>query len=297
MLNYHHLAYFAAVARLGSVVRAAEQLGVSQPTVSAQLKVLEASLGEALLVRKGRGLVLTEIGVLVKRYAEEIFDLGRELEDVVRGRAPKGPQTFNVGVSDSLPKLSTLLLLEPALGARPRLRLVLRVGKTERLLQDLATHVLDLVLADQPVPPTLGVKAYGHLLGESGVTVFGTRALARRYRPGFPESLDGAPFVLQTENTALRRALDAWFVTGRIRPDVVAEAEDMSMLQALGQRGLGLFVAPTVAAAAIKKQHGVEAVGALRDVKERFFAITVERRLRHPAAVAISASARSELFA
>jgi LysR family transcriptional activator of nhaA len=297
MINYHHLAYFAAVARHGSVVRAASVLGVSQPTVSAQLKVLETSLGERLLERKGKGLALTEIGTVVQRYADEIFDLGRELEDVVRGRAPRGPQPFTVGVSDSLPKLTTLLLLGPALQVRPRLRIVLRVGKTERLLQELATHALDLALADQPVPPTLGVKAYGHLLGESYASVFGTPSLARRYRPGFPGSLDGAPFVLQTENTALRRALDTWFATARIQPEVVAEAEDMSMLQALGQRGLGLFVAPSVAAAAIRKQHGVTQIGTLREVKERFYAITVERRLRHPAAVAISESARSELFA
>ena len=297
MINFHHLAYFAAVARHGSVVRAAEHLGVSQPTVSAQLKVLETSLGERLLERRGKGLVLTEMGRVVRGYADDIFDLGRELEDVVRGRAERGPQPFTVGVSDSLPKLTTLLLLGPALESRKELRIVLRVGKTERLLQDLATHALDLALADQPVPPTLGVKAYGHLLGESSVSVFGTPALARRHRQGFPRSLDGAPFVLQTENTALRRALDAWFAAARVRPDVVAEAEDMSMLQALGQRGLGLFVAPSVAAAAIRKQHGVVTLGTLRDVKERFFAITVERRLRHPAAVAISDSARSALFA
>jgi LysR family transcriptional activator of nhaA len=297
MLNYHHLRYFAAVARTGSVVEAARELGVSQPTISAQLRLLEEALGEKLLARRGRTLAPTEIGRLVQRYTEEIFNLGRELEDVVQGRPTGGPQRFTVGIVDSLPKLTTIRLLQPALEADPPLRLVLRVDKTQRLLADLSTHALDLVLADQPVPSTLEVRAFNHLLGESDVTVFGVDALAARYRRGFPRSLDGAPFVLQTENTALRRSLEQWFAASRVRPRVVAEAEDMGMLQALGQQGLGLFAAPTVAADVIKKQHGVRAVGLLAGVTERFYAITVERRLRHPAAVAISSAARSELFA
>ncbi len=296
MLNYHHLHYFAAVARLGSVVRAARELGVSQPTISAQLRLLEQSLGEPLLVRRGRNLRLTEIGQVVQRYSQEIFNLGRELEDVVQGRPSGGPQRFTVGIGDSLPKLTTLKLLQPALDARPAYRLVLRIDKTERLLADLSTHSLDLVLADQPVSPTLEVRAYNHLLGESTVTIFATPPAAERYKRGFPRSLNGAPFVLQTENTALRRSLDLWFTTQRIRPQIVAEAEDMGMLQVLGQQGLGLFAAPTVAAAVIGEQHDVKPVGVLQAVKERFYAITVERKLRHPAAVAISSAARGELF-
>lgn len=297
MLNYHHLHYFSAVARSGSVVRAARALGVSQPTISAQLRLLEESLGEKLLERRGRSLALTEMGRLVQRYTEEIFNLGRELEDAVQGRPTGGPQRFTVGMVDSLPKLTTLRLLQPALEADPPFRLVLRVDKTQRLLADLSTHALDLVLADQPVPSTLEVRAFNHLLGESDVTIFATERLAARHRRGFPRSLDGAPFVLQTENTALRRSLEQWFAAARIRPRVVAEAEDMGMLQALGGQGLGLFAAPSVAEGAIEKQHGVRALGVLEGVKERFYAITVERKLRHPAAVAISSAARSELFA
>jgi LysR family transcriptional activator of nhaA len=296
VLNFHHLHYFAAVARAGSVVRAARELGVSQPTISAQLRLLEESIGEKLFQRRGRNLALTEFGMLARRYTDEIFELGRELELAVQGRAEDGPQRFTVGVSDSLPKLTTLLLLKPAFDQGHAYRLVLRVDKTDRLLASLAVHALDLVLSDQPVPPSLALRAHGHLLGESGVTVFATTTLAKRYRRGFPHSLDQAPFVLQTENTALRTALDAWFVAARIRPRVVAEAEDMGMLQVLGQQGLGLFAAPTVAARAIERQHGVRAVGELGAVKERFFAVTVERKLRHPAAVAISSSARAELF-
>ncbi len=297
MLNFHHLRYFAAVARTGSVVQAAKLLGVSQPTISAQLRLLDEALGERLLQRRGRTLQLTEMGRLVQRYTDEIFNLGRELEDAVHGRPTGGPQRFTVGVSDSLPKLTTLRLLQPALDAKPAYRLVLRLDKTDRLLAELSTHGLDLVLADQPVPPTLKVHAFNHLLSESSVTVFAIAPLAERYRRGFPHSLSGAPFVLQTENTALRRSLDSWFTTARVRPLIVAEAEDMGMLQALGQQGLGLFAAPTVAAEVIQAQHAVKAVGVLHSVKERFYAITVERKLRHPAAVAISSAARSEVFA
>lgn len=296
MLNYHHLHYFTAVTRAGSVVRAARELGVSQPAISAQLRRLEEALGEKLFTRHGRSLVLTEIGLLVQRYAEEIFHLGRELEYAVQGRPSSGPQRFTVGVSDSLPKLIALRLLRPALEASAPFRLVLRVDKTSRLLADLGGLALDLVLADEPVTPAFKARAFNHLLGESGVTVFGTAGLAARYRRGFPRSLDDAPFLLQTENTALRRSLDQWFNATRIRPQVIAEAEDTAMLQTLGQHGFGLFAAPSVVAKAIRKQHEVCAVGELPTVKERFFAITVERRLRHPAAVAISTAARSEIF-
>lgn len=258
---------------------------------------MEKTLGEKVLQRRGRTLRVTEIGVLVQRYTSEIFDLGRELEDAVRGRPTGGPQRFTVGISDSLPKLTTLRLLQPALDARPAFRLVLRVDKTERLLSELSTHSLDLVLADEPVSSSLPVRAFNHLLGESTVTVFATSLDAARYKPGFPRSLQGAPFVMQAGNTALRRSLDWWFTANGIRPQLVAESDDMGMLQVLGQQGLGLFAAPTVAADFIRAQHGVVAVGVLRSVKERFFAITIERKLRHPAAVAISSAARDDLFA
>jgi len=297
MINYHHLHYFWTVVRAGSVVQAARELGVSQPTISAQLKLLEQSLGERLLVRRGRTLRPTELGQRVLHYADDIFKLGRELEDLVHGQPASGPQRFTVGISDALPKLTTLKLLQPALEAQPPVRLVLRVDKTERLMGELSIHSLELVLADQPVPPGLKVRAFNHLLGESDVTVFGTPELAGRFRRGFPRSLQGAPFVLQGQTTALRRSLDQYFATAALRPEVVAEAEDMGLLQVLGQQGLGLFAAPTVAAEVIRAQHGVVPLGRLPQVVERFYAITVERKLSHPAAVAISTGARRELFA
>lgn len=294
-LNYHHLKYFGVVAREGSIARAARILGLSQATISAQLKELQAALGERLVERVGRGLVITEVGQITARYADEIFALGNELVNTVQGRPTRGPLRFTVGIADSLPKLTTFRLLRPALALGP-FRLVLRIDKTERLLADLANLSLDLVLADQPIPPSSKTRAYNHLLGECSVTVFGTPKLVARFRRNFPRSLDGAPLVLQTENTAVRRSLDQWFAAHEIRPLIVAEVEDVAMLQVLGQQGMGLFAAPSVVEKAIRRSYGVGVVGQLPAVRERFYAITVERKLKHPAAVAISESARDELF-
>jgi LysR family transcriptional activator of nhaA len=295
-LNYQHLLYFWAVARTGSVAAATKELNLAQPTISGQIKILERTLGERLFVKRGRHLVLTDVGQVVFRYADEIFTLGRELRETLAGLpAADRPARFAVGVSDSLPKLSTVRLLAPALHPPGRFHLVFRIGKTEQLLADLAVHALDLVLADQPMPPGLGIRAFSHLLGESDVTVFGTPSMAQRYRRDFPRSLDGAPWVLQTTNTALRRSLEQWFAEAKVRPQVVAEVEDVAILQVLGQEGLGLFAAPTVVEEEVKRAYGVRVVGRLERVRERFYAISVERRLKHPAVLAISEGARRSL--
>ena len=297
-LNYQHLLYFWVVAREGSVARATRELHLAQPTISGQIKVLERALGERLFVRRGRNLVLTDVGQVVYRYADEIFTLGRELREALAGLPTAGrPQRFAVGISDSLPKLTTYRLIAPALEPAGRFRLVFRIGKTEALLADLATHALDLVLTDAPVSTTASsVRAFNHLLGESDVTVFGSAAMAEARRAGFPRSLDGAPFLLQTPNTALRRSLEHWFAQAGVRPELVAEVEDVALLQVLGQQGLGLFAAPSVVEAEIRRAYGVDVVGRLEHVRERFYAVSVERRLKHPGVVAISEGARRELF-
>jgi LysR family transcriptional activator of nhaA len=276
------------VAREGSVTRAAAQLRMAQSSVSGQLRTFERALGMTLLERRGRQLVLTAAGELVQRHADEIFAAGQELEAALRGAdaAPGRPRRFTVGVSDALPKLTTVRLLAPAL-APPEapLQLVLRIDKTPRLVGELATHALDLVLADAPVAPTLRVRTYSHLLGETDVTVFAVPAQARRLRAGFPGSLTGAPMLLQAEPTMLRRSLDHWCAATGIVP----------LLQALGGEGLGCFAAPTVVADAIERGYGVRAVGRLPEVRERFYAITTERRLVHPAVAAIAGAARTTL--
>jgi LysR family transcriptional activator of nhaA len=295
-LNYHHLLYFYVVAREGSIARATTVLGLTQPTISGQLRTLEQSLGEKLFERRGRNLVLTETGHVIYRYAEEIFSLGDELLRTLEGQPTSGPLRFAVGISDSLPKITTYRLLAPALALQTPMRLLLRIGKTDQLLADLSIHALDLVLADAPINPGVKVRAFNHLLGECDVTIFATAGQAEKYRRNFPRSLQDAPFLLPTQGTALRRSLEQWFEAESIRPVVAAEVEDVALLQVLGQEGLGLFAAPTVVEEEIRRQYGVKPVGRVEAVKERFYAISIDRKLKHPAVVAISQAAKSELF-
>lgn len=295
-LNYQHLLYFWVIAREGSIARATTVLRLTQPTLSAQLKILEDALGVQLFARKGRSLAITEAGQLVFRYADEMFRTGQELTEALARGGSAAPTRLVVGISDALPKLTTWRLLKPALELVPRLRLTCRIDKTERLLAELAVHAIDVVLADTPVAPNLPVRAFNHLLGECGVTVFAAPALAARHRRGFPKSLDGAPFLLPTGNTALRRSLDAWFIAEGLTPELIAEVEDVALLQVFGQEGMGLFAAPSVVEAQIRKAYGVAVVGRLPQVRERFYAISVERKLAHPAVVALTAAARTRLF-
>lgn len=295
-LNYHHLLYFWAVAREGSVTRASEQLHLAQPTVSGQLKALEEALGEKLFERTGRRLVLTDVGRVVFRYADEIFSLGRELQDTLKGRPTGRPIRFTVGVADAVPKLIAYRLLLPALSLPEPVHVVCRDGKPERLLAELSVHALDLVLSDAPVGAEVKVKAYSHLLGETPVAFFGTEALAAAHHRGFPRSLDGAPVLLPTEGSSLRRSLDQWFDTEGLRPRVAGEIEDRALLKVFGQAGVGLFPAPVAIEAEVRAQFGVKLVGRVDAVKERFYALSAERKLKHPAVVAISRAARRKLF-
>lgn len=295
-LNYHHLLYFWTVARLGSVSDAAAELRLAQPTVSGQIRALEEALGEKLFNRTGRSLVLTDTGRIAFRYADEIFTLGRELLDTLRGRPTGKPVSLTVGVADAVPKLIAYRLLEPALHLPEPVHLVCREDRVERLLGELAIHALDVVISDAPVGPHVKVRAFNHPLGECGVTFFGAPRLARGFRRRFPHSLDAAPVLLPTEGSALRRSLDQWFNSLDIRPRVVSEFEDSALLKVFGSKGIGLFPAPSAIEAEIRRQFGVAVVGRTDAVVERFWAITVERRLNNPAVAAISAAARQRLF-
>jgi len=295
-LNYHHLLYFHAVAKNGSVSRAAEELRLTQPTVSGQVRLLEEALGEKLFERVGRRLELTEVGVIVYRYADEIFGLGRELLDTLRGRPTGRMPQLHVGCSDALPKLATHRLLEPALTLDPPVQVVVREDKTERLLGELSVRGLDLVLSDAPMGSEVRVKAFNHLLGESSIAFFATPGIARALRKDFPLSLDGAPVLLPSEGTALRREIDRYFESHDLRPRVLAEFDDSALMKVFGEHGAGVFPAPTIIEADIVQTYGVEVVGSTDEVRERFYAITVERRIKHPAVAAISEAARGTLF-
>lgn len=295
-LNFHHLRYFWTVAREGSVSRASEALHLAQPTISGQVKTLEDSLGEKLFERRGRQLVLTEMGQVVFRYADEIFSLGNELLDTVKSRPPQRPARLKVGLAGVVPKLIAYELLKPALTLPEPVQISCVEDRTERLIGQLATFSLDVVLTDAPIAPGLSVRAYNHLLGDSGVTFFGTKPMVSRYRRGFPRSLNHAPILLPTPNTTVRNALELWFQKLEIAPRLAAEFEDTALLKVFGGAGIGLFQAPTAIEAHVKKQYGVNVIGRTTEVKERFYAISVERRITHPAVRAISEAARSELF-
>lgn len=295
-LNYHHLLYFWTVVREGGIARAGERLHLSQPTISTQLRKLERAVGDKLFQRVGRKLQLTDTGRTVYRYADEIFTIGRELADTLRGRGGGRPLRFTVGVSDALPKLVIYRLLQPAFTAPDPLQLVCREGSTDELLIALAAHEVDIVLTDAPAGAGVKIKAFNHLLGECGVGIFGTAELHKQYRRKFPQSLDGAPVLLPTVATSLRRSLEHWFDTQGTRPRVVAEFDDSALLKAFGREGLGLFPAPLAICREIEKQYNVRLLGELPNLRERFYAISVERRLRHPAVVAISEAARQHLF-
>jgi len=295
-LNYHHLLYFWTVVHEGSLTAASVRLRLAPSTVSAQVGRLEEALGGRLFRRVGRGLEPTDLGRTVFRYADEIFSLGREMMDTLRGNPVVGPLSLRVGVAHVLPKLIVRKILEPIFNLPERVRLVCYENNEDRLLAELAVHRLDVVLSDSPVRRGLHIKAYNHLLGECGVTFLAVEKLAKQFRNGFPESLDRAPMLLPLEMTALRQWLERWFESLDIRPMIVGQFEDSALLKAFGQHGDGIFVSPSVVEKEIQQQYSVAVVGRTDAIRERFYAISFERIIKHPAVTAISNVARHNLF-
>jgi len=298
-LNYHHLLYFWTVAKQGSIVRASEELHLAHPTISGQIHRLEEVLGEKLFARKGRNLVLTDAGRVAFRYADEIFSLGREFVDTLKGRT-SGRQQMRlvVGVSDVLAKSLVHRILEPAFHLQEEVRVICRENRsTEAFMADLAVHEVDVILSDSPAGPGTSVRAFSHPLGECGLSFFAGRALARRCRRGFPRSLDGEPFLMPGSDSTLRRALDEWFASQDVRPRIIAELDDAALARVLGEAGLGVFAAPDVVERDVRQRSHVEVVGRAKDLRQRFYAISVERKIKHPAVIAICDVARKHIFA
>jgi LysR family transcriptional activator of nhaA len=295
-LNYHHLRVFWTAAREGGVTRASEKLHVSQPTITIQIRALERALGQKLFARSGRRLILTDAGRAAFRYADEIVGLGEELVDRMKGGSAGREVRLTIGIADVLPKLIAYRILEPALRLPEPVRVEGIEDTPERLLAELAVFGLDVVLTDAPMGPTVRVRAHNHLLGECAVSILGADRLARRYRRGFPRSLDGAPFLLPRQHSALRLGLDDWFEREKVRPHIVGEFDDSALLKALGQAGVGLFPAPSPIVREVCLQYGVRSLGTLESIRQRFYAITVDRKLKHPAVIAICETARRELF-
>ncbi len=294
-LNYHHLLYFWTVARAGSIAKAGEELHLAQPTISSQLKLLEESLGHKLFERQGRKLVLTDVGRTVMRYADEIFRLGNELKNVVSGLPPGQQLRLNVGVVDVIPKLVAEQLLKPALEAGPSLRIICREGPLPKLLASLALHELDVVLADAPSSEPVSVRSFNHLLGKCGVSFFAAGELLA-LKENFPLSLDGAPVLLPSDESSARRSMDLWFERKGLRPVIAGDFDDSALLQAFGQRGHGVFAMPSAIEAEVERQFNCSVIGRTDEIETCFYAITVERKIRHPAVVTIAEAARSHIF-
>jgi LysR family transcriptional activator of nhaA len=295
-LNFRHLYYFWVVAKEGSITRAAERLDVAVQTISAQLSLLEQSVGKALLAPQGRRLVLTEAGRIALGYADQIFLLGEQLMDVLANTDLERTMRLTVGISDSLPKLISSRLLEAALALPERVKLVCYEDKFESLLGDLSVHKLDVVLTDRPVPSGTTLRVFSHLLGESELSLFGLPALAERYRSNFPASLNGAPLLLPTRNNAIRGRIDHWLESNDIRAEVVGEFDDNALLNTFGRNGLGLFPAPSALETDVRNQFDAVPVGALSPVKEQFYAISNERKIKHPAVDAILSAIHGKVF-
>jgi len=296
-LNYHHLLYFWLAAKRGSVARASAELNLAPQTLSSQIHELERAVGEKLLARQGRALALTEIGRVAFGYAEEIFATGQELLSTLRGRASTRPAPpLRVGVADVLPKLIVHRLLAPVLATEPPGRLVVHEETSlDVFLAELATHKLDLVLADAPAGANVRVRAFSHLLGECGTTFFAAPALAARCRPGFPRSLARWPVLLPGVGTTLRSSLDDWFHDQGVVPLIAGEFDDPALMNVFGERGAGVFAGPSAIARSIAREFHVHVVGAAA-VRHRYYAISIERRLQHPAVVAIRDAARELLL-
>lgn len=297
-MNYKHLHYFMQVAKLGSVTRASEQLHLTPQTISGQIRLLEETLGSPLLAKSGRGLELTETGHMALGYAEEIFALGAELKEMVREHPRQGrPLEFRVGVADAVSKSIACRLIEPATRLAEPVRIVCREWKLDSLLAELALHRLDLVVSDAPIPTSVSVRAFNHRLGASGVGFFAAPDLHERFAEGFPQSLNGAPFLMPSEESAVGQRLRTWFRARALYPKVVGEFDDSALAKEFGRRGAGIFIGPTVLTQEIESQFSVKSMGVATDVVAEFFAISIERRVTHPCVVAITEAARDALFA
>jgi LysR family transcriptional activator of nhaA len=302
MLNYKQLHYFWAVAKAGSIVRASERLNLTPQTLSGQIGLLEDALRAPLFLRVGRRLELTETGRLALSYADEIFQIGNELEEVLRARPERHAIPFRVGVDDAVPKSIAYRLLTPAMELASPVRIVCREDKLVRLLVELAIQRVDLILADRPMPDRpmpdeANVKGYSHKLGNCGITFFAAPRLAKTFKKKWPHVLDAAPLLIPGKDAAIRIPLMRWFDVHQLRPHIVGEFDDSALMQAFGQAGIGIFIAPSVIADEVRREHSVVVVGRTDEVTEQFYAISLERRLTHPAVVAINDTAHRELFA
>jgi len=295
MINYKHLHYFWVVAKQGGIARASERLHLTPQTISGQISLLEDSLGENLFKKVGRNLELTEIGRMVLSYADEIFSLGIELEDAMHNLPSERPMVFRVGVAEVVPKTIAYRLLAPAMALPDPVRIVCKENSIDNLLGELALHRIDMVISDGPIPAGLNVRGYNHVLGECGVSFLAVPKLARSLRKHFPQSLNGSPLLLPTEINMVQARLLKWLDALHIHPRIVGEFDDSALMKVFGQAGAGIFIAPSAIAEEVSEHYGVQIIGNTEEVREQFYAISIERKISHPAVVAITETARAWL--
>ncbi len=293
MFNYKQLFYFWNTAKLGGVHRAAERLNLTPQTISGQIGEFQRTLGVDLFRRTGRKLELTQAGKFAMAHAEKIFQLGEELEVSLRNLPMANALLFQVGVMDAVPKSMAYRLIQPAFEIDKPIHLICHEDKHDALFAELAIKKLDLVIADRPLPRELGIRGFNHELGRTGVTFCGSALEAGRLSPGFPGSLDGARMLLPREGAALRGALNNWFAKHHIHPHIIGEFDDTALLKAFGQAGVGVFPAPSVIADEVISAYGVECIGHAEDAVVKYYAISRERTLKHPAVVAVHRMAGS----
>ena len=295
MVNYKHLHYFWVVAKQGGIARASERLHLTPQTISGQISQLEESLGEALFNKVGRNLELTETGRLVLSYADEIFSLGNELEEALHNLPTDRPMIFKVGVAEVVPKTIAYRLLAPALSLPEPVRIVCKESSLDNLLGELALHRIDMVIADGTIPHGLNVRGYNHSLGECGISFLAVPALARKLRKNFPQSLNGTPLLLPSEINVVQARLLKWLDGQHVYPRIVGEFDDSALMKVFGQAGAGVFTAPSAIADEVARHYDVQIIGATDEVREQFYAISTERKLSHPAVLAITETARAWL--
>lgn len=295
-LNYHHLLYFWTVAREGGLSPAARMLSVSPSAISAQLRLLEESLGEKLFRKRGRTRSLTETGELVFSYAEEIFNTGRELQNVLKGTTLGRLPRLVIGAADSFPKLVTRFLLRPLdIESCGEVHLVCREGKLPDLISQLATYRMDIVFADEPPPSPTSIRAHVVELGASPVAFCAAGPLGRRLGRNFPHGLHGSPALLPSENTPLRRELDFWFNSLGVRPRIVGEFEDASLMKIMATDGRAFTVVPAIIAEEAWSRYQLRSFGLTEECSYRFHAITAERKVSNTHVNLIARSARQSL--
>jgi LysR family transcriptional activator of nhaA len=295
-LNFKHLRYYWMVAKTGSITRAAEQMHITPHAISGQLSEFEQTLGVKLFRKAGRNLELTDAGRAILSHADTIFTTGDELLDTLRDQAATKRRAFRVGVSDAVSKSIAYRLLEPALSLPEPLRLICSEGRLSALLAELALHRLDMIITDRPMATNLNVRGYNHLLGECGLTVFGAASLAEKIHAPFPELLNDAPFLMPGEDVAIHPKLLHWMERNKLRPSIVGEFDDGALMKAFGKAAAGFFVAPSAMEDDICAQYEVRAIGKIDAVIEQIFLITTERRLTDPAIIAISNTAKRDIF-